>query len=200
MFFRPSTGKIISPLAVDTSDFADKVGSALEAGNIRLWPEGRISMAVRGKILPIGYNVVFQLRHRRIRYSFGTENIFLALIVAVFGGMLLYKGRLDTYIFWALALSSVTYWISNVLIHGRISAAIKSVLPSPDIQDDNLRRQDTRCSITYQRICPACGKSLSDFGTACPECGITLRSSRESSSRLPGVQLKYFYKKNTKKS
>ncbi len=198
-FFRPSQGKIISPLPIDGDEFADMVCARLDAESVRHLPGGSIRISVRGKILPIGYNVDIRLRHRRIQYSFGTENIFMAVIVATFAGLLIYKGRLDTYIFWAGAISGLIFWIHNVLTHGRISAAIRSVLPSA-ANGVNTSGSNSGCSITYQKRCPACGSPVTGFGSACGDCGISLRASQESSSRFPGYRLKYFYKKNTENS
>lgn len=198
-FFRPSSGKIISPLPVDEGDFADRIRGSLDADSIRILPGGAMRISVRGKILPISYNVDIQLRHRRIQYSFGTENIFMAVIVAAFAGLLIYKGRLDTYIFWAGALSGLVFWVHNVLTHGRISAAIRSILPSAANGVDNAGPY-SGCSITYQKRCPACGSPVTGFGSVCGDCGISLRASQESSSRFPGYRLKYFYKKNTDNS
>ena len=152
-----------------------------------------ISILVRHKLLYIGYTVEFEVRKRKISYTIGYENIVTAMAIAAFSGLLIFKGDIDTYIFWASVISAAGFWLNNVITHGRIKQAVKRSLPiRPDSQGEGL--PSTACSITQQMRCSACGCVLTGFGPMCPGCGIRLGQGTESASRLCGWRLKYFFR------
>lgn len=194
IIFSHCKGKIISPAPIESSDFMDRICRSMEADSISTDTSGHARLHVRGKILPLGYHVDIDIMYRRVRYSFDSDNMTMALVVAAFAGLLVFKGGLDTYIFWAIVISAIFYWLNNTLTHSRISSAIRSILP--DKPHTESRALPINTSITYQKRCPACGCVVSAFGSVCPDCGISIRAPQESCGSLSGYRLRYFFKKN----
>ena len=110
----------------------------------------------------------------------------------VFGGMLLFNGRFDTYMFWAAVFAGIIFAVNNALTISRIEGAIRSCLPKPE--DPLPVEPDPSCSITQQYTCPACHCFLSGFGDACPGCGISLTYRQESVSNYKGYKFRYFFR------
>jgi len=191
IFLRPSSHKIIAPTVIDKDDFFDKVSRALDGSGMKRVSDGEVSFSVSNRVLLVSYDVRMEVRHRRVKYSFGSEGIVMAIIFMVFGGMLLFNGRLDTYLFWAAVLSAIVFWVDNLLITSRIDNAIRASVPKPEPAP--IVEPDPTCSITQQYTCPACHSFLSGFGNACPECGISLTYRQESVSRYKGYRFKYFF-------
>jgi hypothetical protein len=191
IFLRPSSHKIIAPTVIDKEDFFDKVYRALEGSELSRVSDGEVSFSVKNRVLMVSYAVRMEVRHRRVKYSFGSEGVVMAIIFMIFGGMLLFNGRLDTYLFWAAVLSAIVFWADNLLITSRIDSAIRASVPKPEPAP--IVEPDPTCSITQQYSCPACHNFLSGFGNACPECGISLTYRQESVSRYKGYRFKYFF-------
>ena len=190
IFLRRSRHKIIAPMPIDRDDFFDKVCRALDGSGMRRVSDGEVLLDVKNRVLMVSYGVKIEVRHRRVRYSFGSEAVVMAIIFMVFGGMLLFNGRLDTYLFWAAVLGGILFWADNALTDSRIDNAIRSCIPKPE--DPTAAEPDPTCSITQQYTCPACHSFLSGFGDACPECGISLSYRQESVSNYKGYRFKYF--------
>jgi len=190
-----SKGKIISPTAVDTGDFGVRIGNSIQAEKVSETSRGEIRLQLRHRLIFVGYTVDIGIRHRRISYSIDYRNVITAIVVAAFAGLLLYSGRLDTYIFWALLISGTVFWLNNVITHGRVRAAIERILPEKNSSAPRENSPGAHCSITQQSTCSACGCVLPGFGSVCPGCGITIGRPTESATRLYGWHLKYFYKK-----
>lgn len=190
IFLRPSSHKIIAPVVIEKDEFFDKVCRALEGSGLQRVSDGEVSFDVRNRVLMVSYGVRMEVRHRRVKYSFGSESVVMAIVFMIFGGMLLFNGRLDTYLFWAAVLSGILFWANYHLTKSRIDNAIRLSLPKPDPHDPI--EPDPTCSITQQYTCPACHSFLSGFGDTCPECGISLSHRQESVSNYKGYRFKYF--------
>ncbi|MCR5454888.1 MAG: hypothetical protein K6F33_07880 [Bacteroidales bacterium] len=190
IFLRRSWHKIIAPVPIDKDDFFDKVCRALDGSGMRRVSDEEVNFDVRNRVLMVSYGVRIDVHHRRVKYQFGSEGVVMAIIFMVFGGMLLFKGRLDTYLFWAAILAGILFWVDNVLTVSRIDDAIRSCLPKPE--DPLPMVPDPTYSITQQYTCPACGCFLSGFGDACPSCGISLNHKQESISNYNNYRIKYF--------
>ncbi len=191
LFFRPSTHKIIAPVAFDREDFFDKIFRALEGERLRKPTAEAIAFDVRNHVLQVSYEVRIEVHHRRIRYSFGSESVIAAIVFMTFAGMLLFNGRLDTYIFWAAVFAGILYWANDRLTISRIDRTIRSVLPKAAPAPDN--EPDPTLSITQQATCPACGSFLNGFGDTCPNCQLSLSVRSESITKYLDYRLKYFY-------
>ncbi len=190
LFLRRSYRKIIAPLPVDKDDFFDKVCRALEGSGLRRVSDSEVAFDVKNRVLMVSYGVRIDVHHRRVKYNFGSEGVVMAIIFMIFGGMLLFNGRFDTYMFWAAVFAGIIFAVNNALTISRIDGAIRSCLPKPE--DPPAAEPDPTCSITQQYTCPACHSFLSGFGDICPECGISLSYRQESVSNYKGYRFKYF--------
>lgn len=190
IFLRRTWHKVVAPVAIDCDDFFQRVCRALDGAGMHRVSSGEVSMDVRNRVLMVSYGVRINVRHRRVKYQFGSENVVMAIVFMIFGGMLLFKGRFDTYLFWSGLVAGVLYWMDNLLTCSRIDGAIRSCLPK---KDEALPVEpDPSCSITQQYTCPACGCFLSGFGSSCPCCGISLGYKQESVTNFKNYRMKYF--------
>lgn len=195
-FFFPSLsrGKIISPVPVDMAEIGGRISSLIQARKVEQSGSQSIRLMLRHRIAYVGYSVDISIRHRKISYSIDYGNVITAVVVAAFAGLLLFRGNLDTYIFWAVVISGLMLWLNCVLAHGRVRSAIEGSLPKADTGRHQPINAGISCSITHQARCSACGCVLSGFGSACPSCGIKIGHPSESATRLPGWRFKYFYR------
>ncbi|MBQ1696356.1 MAG: hypothetical protein II075_00565 [Bacteroidales bacterium] len=192
IFLRRSYRKIIAHLPIDKDDFFDKVCRALEGSGLQRVSDSEVAFDVKNRVLMVSYGVKINVHHRRVKYVFGSEGVVMAIIFMIFGGMLLFNGRFDTYMFWAAVFAGILFAINNALTISRIDGAIRSCLPKPEASP--IVEPDPTCSITQQYICPACHSFLSGFGNSCPECGISLSYRQESVSNYKGYRFKYFFR------
>ena len=131
IFLRRSRHKIIAPMPIDRDDFFDKVCRALDGSGMRRVSDGEVLLDVKNRVLMVSYGVKIEVRYRRVRYSFGSEGVVMAIIFMVFGGMLLFNGRLDTYLFWAAVFGGILFWADNALTDSRIEVAFPNPKTRP---------------------------------------------------------------------
>ncbi|MBR4267462.1 MAG: hypothetical protein IKQ46_15560 [Bacteroidales bacterium] len=198
IIFNPQRVKIISPYNFDKDIFFSKLTQTLNAQEIVT--EGNISeFKLKHPILQVNYLVKIKVKSRCIKYSFALENIIMAIFFAMIAGALFYRGRFDTYFFWAFVIGILFLFFDIVTTRNLINNKIKEVLQQigePRKQKDV--EPEKNCNWTRELRCPACGALLSGFESCCPGCEINLGNNSVSVTNYKNIRLKMFYTKRNK--
>ena len=196
-FNRINSGVMLFKHKPEFTFFCDCVAKYLDAQEISIVDNNTLKLLLRNKVLFFGYKVQIKIHDKKLIYNFECSNIYKIFFTAILVGAFMFRGNIATYFFWAFLVMifgiMLNTYITKNFINKKIQQCINNCEPtfSTPLPNQNI-------SISYQKICPACGCFINGFSQHCTDCGLNLSAGKTNNfgsvSNHKNMEFKYFLK------
>ena len=192
-----NSGTMVFSHHPNVDNFFNKVVEFFGTERFEKLDEKKMQLFLHNNVLFFGYRVTIKIHEKKLKYSFENSGIFKILFTAVLAGAFMFRGNVGSYFFWAFVVFAIAVAVNSALTKKYIKKLLKKCIKNVENQlEPSIISQNT--SLTYQRVCPACGCFYDGFSQCCKECGLNLDAGKiynfGSVTNYKNWEFKYFDK------